>query len=156
MSDTIVVAMLVSVIAPVIAGVVTSLLHRSEKREDWRRQDEVADRAIEAADLLREATVLAAAETNGRLDTITGVVDEVHVLVNNNMTEALKSELAALIQGRLALREVAALKQSAGLEADPETAIAIAAATDRIAEVAAELRDRTASEEAADTVDTDS
>jgi hypothetical protein len=67
----------------------------SEKREDWRRQDEVAARLLAANDEVAEQLLTANGKTDVKLD-------EIHVLVNSNLTAAMQSELNSL-QGQLAL-----------------------------------------------------
>lgn len=76
--EVIVVALLASLIGPLVLSYFQHKARVAEKREDWRRQDEVAAR------LLVENS-----KTNGKLDAI-------HSLVNSDMTEALHAQLVAL------------------------------------------------------------
>lgn len=72
-------------------AVLAAELRRAEKLEDWKRLDEVAMRA-------RETAVLLASETANRAtaERITGrKLDEIHGLVNSNLTAVMDSELTA-------------------------------------------------------------
>jgi hypothetical protein len=136
--EVILVAVIVSVIAPTVLGLMTNHQRRAEKREDWARQDAVADKAAEAATLLlaENKRVAATAEkTNEKLDVI-------HILVNSNMTAAMQAELDATRRDLVSLREVARLNREAGRETSPEAAAVIAETAQRIDKLDAELRDR--------------
>jgi len=119
--STIVVAAIVAFASPLGAVFLAYLTGRQrmvEKREDWRRQDEVAARLVKAN-----------AVTDHKLD-------EIHVLVNSNLTAAMQSELNSL-QGQLALmNKLSALTGETAV--DPTVEVIEA----RISELTAQLRDR--------------
>ncbi len=82
--------------------------HQATKRQadDWKRQDDVAKRADERADLVAERLLESnrqsariAAKASGELITR---VDEIHTLVNDRLTKALNGQLLAL-EGQLAV-----------------------------------------------------
>jgi hypothetical protein len=54
MSETIWIALIVSIISPVIVSAVMFFTQRANKREDWRRQDEVARHAAAAVEKLSD------------------------------------------------------------------------------------------------------
>ena len=163
--EVLAVAIVVSVIAPLITGWVTNRLRRAEKQEDWARLDKVAAdakkdrdqaskereevrlRAEEAADLLAESNTKAeerAANTDTKLEVI-------RVDVNSNMTAAKKLALDSMVRELAALKEIVRLNRAAGNEPD-EAAIAVIAATeDAIGALGAELRDRLAHAETTET-----
>jgi hypothetical protein len=88
----IVVALIVSLISPMVLGYLTNRARMADKREDWARQDAVAAQAAEAAALLLEQNkqvAETAIETNRKLDVV-------HVLVNSDMTSSLRAQLVAL------------------------------------------------------------
>jgi hypothetical protein len=113
--DVIIVALIVSVIAPMMLGFLTNRAARAAKREDWARQDAVADRAEHAAELLlaeqqkirantEKVAVLAASTAATTADQLAQVLEgnqEIHHLVNSDMTAA-RQEL--LDQTRLLVR----------------------------------------------------
>jgi hypothetical protein len=103
------------------------------KRQDWKRQDDVAKRVAEAAVLLVES----GKTTNTKLD-------EIHTLVNSNMTESMQAELAATVRELATLQEVVHLKESTGQSPSDDTRVAIQVAKGRIAELRAVLADRLA------------
>lgn len=70
--------------SPVLLATVTNLLHRAEKRENWARQDQIAEKVAKVA---RDAV-----ETRQITDQ---KLDEIHVLVNSGMTRSLTAELEA-------------------------------------------------------------
>ena len=154
--DTLLVALVVAVIGPVLLAYLTNRSRRQDKQEDWARQDAVAAQAAEAARLLlerqdavaaqaREAARLlldsnervaeTAAVTNGKLDVI-------HTLVNSNMTAAMQAELDATTRELAMMREVIALNKAAGRQPSTDALAAIESTTHKIRELEAALADR--------------
>jgi len=109
-------------------------LKREEKLEDWRRQDEVAERAAKAATEVKIVAKQAAdaafllveaqKETIARTDEVARVAAEndkhisekleaIHILVNSDMTAARTAERAALKLLVIALQKNAATLSSA-------------------------------------------
>jgi hypothetical protein len=114
----IVVALIVGMAGPFAVAHLTGKQRLAEKREDWRRQDEVAARLLAAN-----------AKTDVKLDTI-------HTLVNSNLTAAMQSELNALTALVVNLR-------AASGEGDPvKDKAEIAHLEERIVELTAQLADR--------------
>jgi hypothetical protein len=68
--------------------------------------------------------------------------DQIHVLVNSRLTNALRAQVAALLTGQAALREVARLRELAGGSATAETLAAIAAVDVEMAALNTEIEDR--------------
>ena len=147
MSDIIIVALIVGVTGVITPALLAHLANRSraqEKREDWARQDAVADRVAEAAEraagaarlllAANERVAATAAETNTKLDAI-------HTLVNSNMTAAMQAELTAVEAQRVVLQEVVALKEANGVPAD-ESRATIETLNNRVNELRAVLTDR--------------
>jgi len=141
MSDVVWTALIVaagSAASAVLVSVTSGRQRRADKREDWRRQDEVAARVTEATRqalaVAREAAA-AVAVTSGKLDVI-------HTLVNSNMTAAMQAELAATVRELASLREIVNLNRAAGREPSAAALAAIGAAEVRVRELEAALRDR--------------
>lgn len=127
--ETIVVALIVSLVAPLVLAVVTGWQRRGEKREDWARQDKVADRV---ADVAKTATV--AAETAAKAqESNAATLKDIHALVNSDMTAARTAELVATRLLVVALRK---------LTPDAATDEAIDTAEHRVDELEAILADR--------------
>lgn len=139
-------------------------LRAEERREDWARQDLVADRlerrqqetaarahevAIQtqqAAELLlkNNAAVAATARAaNTKLDVI-------HTLVNSNMTAALQDSLDSARANLATLRELIGVRVAQGEEPDEETRTALATLEDKVGRLAANLIDRIAQTKVAD------
>lgn len=146
MMEVILVALIVSLIAPTVLAIISGRQRREEKREDWRREDAVAAKALiaakKAADVLeannRTAAVLAKNShiiTNEKLDVI-------HALVNSNMTAALQAELDSYVSQVLLLKEIAELKSANGVRPSIDSDIAIKLLENKIAELTATLKDR--------------
>lgn len=131
-----------TVLSPVLLAWLTGRQRQAEKREDWKRQDQVAEQAAKAAALLlaqNEVVAEAAGVINEKLDTI-------HTLVNSQMTAALQSELDAVTRELAMMREVVALRQANGQEPSRESVGAMAATEAKITELQSVLADRSASQ----------
>lgn len=169
------VAVLVAVVGPTAITLVQgrqraqdrreeSRIRAEERREDWARQDEVADRLArrtdeaaarahevamqtqEAAQLLLVNNRAVAAQSraaNTKLDVI-------HTLVNSNMTAALQGELDAARAQLVTLRELIGLRVAQGQEPNDDTRSALATLEDKVGRLAANLRDRIAQTAVAD------
>lgn len=138
MAAAIIVAVIVSVISPMMLTLMQGRQRRAEKVEDWRRQDLVADRVARAAEVLEERT----SGTDAKLDQLHEQGVEIHALVNSNMTSAMRAELDAIERELLVLEELTAMKKAAGHPVEPRTHDAIEVARARIAELGASLQDR--------------
>jgi hypothetical protein len=106
--STVVVALIVSVIAPSLLAFLTNRSRRQEKIEDWKRQDDVANQAAEAAKLLinsnaEVASTLATSvtETRSKLADLKKTADGTHIIVNNQRTVMLR--LIAQMAKRIAI-----------------------------------------------------
>lgn len=189
---TALVALMTSVVSPILLSYLTGMQRRQERRDDYARQDmvaaraekavvdaahqqtetarllaqrqneaarkadEVAAQAAQAATLLLEQQQL----TNAKADEVAGkaaiaveiasssadaVADQlkqIHTLVNSNLTEAKLSELHATERDLASLREITEMRQAAGHPPTVTTLASIESATQRIAELEAELSDR--------------
>jgi hypothetical protein len=165
MSDVLVSVLVAAIVAagPSILAVVTYRQRRQEKAEDWARQDLVADRVTEAAaaaeDVATQAATAArlllerqdAAEAQRAVaadllvaanERLGGKLDIIHTLVNSNMTSAMQAELDATVREVAMMREVVALKQTAGHEASAEAMAAIDATDEKVQELRSALIDR--------------
>ncbi len=133
-----VVAVTATVVSPLILAVITNSQHRRDRKEDWRRQDEVRDQAAKAAELLiisNNSTTNIANATNRKLDII-------HTLVNSNMTAAMQAELDATVREVAMMKEVIALNIAAGRSPSSESEAAIKLTQGKINELKAALKDR--------------
>ncbi len=138
--ENIFIALVVSVFAPIIVGLITSYNNRLDKRIQWDREDTVAAKAAEAAKLLlasNERVASTSKITNNKLDTI-------HALVNSNMTAAMQSEYDATRRELVLLLYVLELNRRAGSEPTQESLVEIDTAKKRIAELAIALESRRA------------
>lgn len=126
-----------------------ALIKSKEKQEDWRRQDAVAERAEHAAALL----LAAQRETIERTDKVAQLteaatkqtatkLDQIHVLVNSEMTAARKSERDTQQLLVMALKNSLALGKSLGHLQDPHELDGLAVAEQRIIKLNKIIADR--------------
>lgn len=142
-------------------------LKRTEKQEDYARQDAVAARvdaaakqAADAAKLLVEAQTATiartdevarlAAESDQQIRNQLQAIDEqgkqIHILVNSDMTAARTNERDQVRLTLLALKRVQALSLKLGVAIADDELKAIEAAEQRIVELDAILADRHAAQ----------
>lgn len=120
MTAPVVAIFIAALLAPFLVELVRGRQRKTERREDWQRQDEVADRLL---------------ASNRSTD---GVLHEIHTLVNSNLTTSIEGEMAALKGQLFLLRRY---------EPDSE---ALPAIETRVGELVAQLADRQAAQEALD------
>lgn len=165
MSDVVLIAIVglvgiigTGIISPLVLGWLNAKSRIREKEEDaenadsarraeWKRQDEVADRAAlvaqaasqaataaaeavkHVADLAKQARIDAAADAK----TMIGKIDVVHTLVNSQMTSAMQAEYDATVRELALMVEVGEMRHVAhpGV-ATPAVDRAIALTKDRL------------------------
>lgn len=134
---TITVALLVSVVAPLILSHQTNKARHDERLEDYARQDQVAAKAEIAAQILAQrgdevatqaaeaAKLLLAAnervsKQNAESSRLTqGKLSEIHTLVNSSLTTAMQGELSAREALLPLMLEVIRLNTRDGSKPDP-------------------------------------
>jgi hypothetical protein len=119
------------------------------KAEDWRRQDEVAERVKEASEQAAAAAALLVAsnrdvalkadETRKELG---GQLRVIHTLVNSQLTEALELALAAKIATLAATKALAVANQRQGAAVSPGDLDVIKLMESEITELRSKLADR--------------
>ena len=127
-----------STTSPLLLAYLSNRNARLIKQEDYARQDKVAAQAAEAAHLLlaaNERVAVTTEVTNSKLDVI-------HTLVNSNMTTAMQAEFDATVRELAMMREVIALKQTAGHAPGIDTLAAVKSTEDKITELRTALKDR--------------
>jgi hypothetical protein len=129
--------------SPLILAWLTGRQRSLEKREDWRREDEVAARAAQAARLLLDSQervarkVAEVATTTAKASSgVSAQLNQIHTLVNSNMTLAMDNELVAY-RSNLVL-----LKAEQMRSPTPELVVAIGLMSAKITELDAQLHDR--------------
>jgi len=154
------ISVIVSVVSPTLLALLTGRQRmkeeeskaeqrRLDKKEDYDRQDQlaerqtkalgvVADQASKAAELLlaSNATVAATAERQG------AQLTQIHTLVNSKMTESMQNELDSERRGLVLLEKIVRLAEASGDPPGPADIGAIQSAKERIAELEARLADR--------------
>jgi len=129
---------------------------RLAKQEDWKRQDQVASQAAEAAKLLLDRQELDSLKTaeaarlllaaNERVAKSSGEMnkkmDVIHTLVNSKMTEEMQGRLEETQRSLASLEEIVSLKEAAGRAPSPEALGMIKNTKERITELKARLHDR--------------
>jgi len=141
-TQALLIALLATVISPAILAIISNYLsarqRRAEKKFDWDREDEVARKAEEAARLLlaaNERVAKTAAVTNGKLD-------QIHTLVNSNMTAAMRETLAATIEKLSLMRQIVDRDKADNIKVLPEALQAIRDVEIKIGELTSTLNDR--------------
>lgn len=131
---TLAVAIIAGVLGPVILAWLTGRQRHAEKVEDWRRQDEVAARLVVANKVV--------SANSDKLDANTDKLDEIHTLVNSNMTKVMQAELDATVREAALMREVVELNRAAGREPTQHMLDAIVETDAKINELRANIKDR--------------
>jgi ATP-dependent Lon protease len=153
-----------STVSPLLLAYMTNRHTRADRAADWERQDKVARKAAEAADLLITSNARMAAKASEAAQLLVidnkkvaynaaltlNKLDAVHTLVNSGMTAAIQSELEAVERELILLREVSALRRASGGAIDPDTAAAIEVTKVKIAELTISLADRKAATKTAE------
>lgn len=146
-SDTVVVAAIVAVsstCAPLFLAYLTAQQRRKERREDFERQDKVAQRAAIVAKNLMDFN-----------RSIVSAADDVGMNLDGQMRESLRSEIEA-IERQLALaQEVLQLRIEAGNEPSDDSLRAIRFTKDRLEMLKAQLAAREQKEKETTQVDPD-
>lgn len=96
-----------AVIASIVAAItplLTAWMHRQNKAQDWKRQDEVADRLIKS----NEASAKVAESTNKVID---GKLDAIHTLNNGAAKAGLERELDDAVAKLVMLKLIASLQK---------------------------------------------
>ena len=135
---TILAVIATSLISPSVLAYFTNRARRADKKLDWAREDDVAERAKQTARLLvenNERVARTSKETNLKLD-------QIHTLVNSNMTAAMRAELEATIQKLKLMREIVARDKADNITVLPEALRAIKDVEMKIGELTATLNDR--------------
>ena len=132
-----------AVIAPAILAYITGRQRRNEKREDYARQDQVADRVSDAAKQAREAARLLVASNALAADTAAasaavtnGKLDQIHTLVNSTLTAAIEAQLDATVE------QLAMMRRALAGDTTPPSRESMAALEAKIAETRLSLTDR--------------
>jgi hypothetical protein len=115
------VAVIVAVVAPALLSVLTSRQRRAERVEDYARQDAVAAKTAEAARLLLAANERVAAQSAEADRATQAKLDQIHSLVDGNLTEAQEREVNAMRVMLASMREVVALSRKLGLVPAPDS-----------------------------------
>lgn len=141
-----------SVVGPALLAYLNGRQRRAEKREDYARQDQVADRVTEAADRTKAvaeqaaeaarllvASNAVAAKTAAHTAAITnGKLDQIHTLVNSTLTEAIEAQLEATLE------QLAMMRRALAGETVPPSLESMAALEAKIADTRASLTERIA------------
>ena len=131
-----------AIISPVLVIWASGRRDSTARREDWARQDNVAAKAAVAAQLLVDSNkkVAVVAAELGK-ETI-GKLDQIHTLVNSQMTAAMTDALDADQRTLAMMRELVDVKRKIGEEPTQQSLDAISAVEAKISERRAMLEDR--------------
>lgn len=148
------VGVLAVVLPPPILNRMTARVHARERLADLERQDRVAHRTAETAELLSQAQQLTIQKTDEvavRVESTTTEVraqlTQIHTLVNSNLTTALQGELDQTRRSLVLLYRLAVLTPG---EATVEELAVIEQTRAHIAELEANLVDRATQTKIAD------
>lgn len=135
MDATLLVLGFVSGLAVVAAPAITQYMSNRQRRLE--RAEDKAERLGVAVEVnaVRSTLAQTAAWTNEKLEVI-------HVLVNSQMTAAMRSEVESTTRELVSLREIIDLKQTAGRPPTPEAIAHVKATEVRLAEMNSKLADR--------------
>jgi hypothetical protein len=102
------------------------------------RQDSSANKAAEAARLLLQSNKDVAETARVQGDKL----DEIHVLVNSNLTASMESELVAHKAALALMKEMVDIKESSGKKPSRDLLSGIAVSEKKVSELSAKLSDR--------------
>lgn len=83
MSDPVTLALIAAIISTIVGPIVVFFVNRANQREDWRRQDAVADKVAKVAEL--------AATSNETLKSVAATGEATHRIVNSQRTVMLRT-----------------------------------------------------------------
>jgi len=130
------------------------------RRQDFARQDQVAEQAAKAAELLRtrqnevaaqaaeaarlllEANERVAKQSAAEFAATQRQLGQIHTLVNSNLTEAQGRELEATRAMLITMQEVVDLKRKGGVEPSQEAIDAIEATRSRVNALSRDLKQK--------------
>lgn len=147
--DGVWIAIVTALLAPAVMAGLQQWFRSMDKQADYERQDKVAADAKSAADLVAIKTAEVARNLKATNEHIAAAaseqkvqLQEIHALVNSNMTAAMQAELGATTRELVLMIEVIALKKVAGHEPTIESLAASETTKNKIAELTAALSDR--------------
>ena len=105
-TETIVVALMVSVIAPSVLAFGNSRINSKKQATQWKRDDELEARHIvREEEVARKAQVAADVNTN-RLKALEEQTNIIHSLVNHQLTLVYQHDLESLVEARGYLQKI--------------------------------------------------
>jgi len=107
----------VSVVSPLILSKMQASQRHDEKEEDWKRQDQVAEKAAEAAALLKEFNenaITASKKTDESNGLIHSQLTVIHALVNSSLTAQIQATLDSTKRELILMQEVVDMKEGSG------------------------------------------
>lgn len=150
--EVVVVAAIVAfttVASPLLLAYLTGRQRQAEKKEDWRRQDEVAEAAAAAETSRAEKAAQVASDLLAANKLLTVVADQtnvkldvIHGLVNSNLTVAKQAQYDALVVQLAMMREVVDLREASGQHGTKESIQAILATEEKVKALHHELDER--------------
>jgi hypothetical protein len=89
-----------------------------------------------------DQTIAALDQINKSLIRLVAGQEQIHTLVNSNLTAQMNDTLRATLRDLASLKEIVELKREQGIEPTPESQHLIEATTNEVGELRAKLRDR--------------
>ncbi len=140
--QTIGIALLVSVLAPTLLALLNNLSMRKSKLLDWEREDKKEAQKEKKANEVADRLLASNKEVADNAASTQRKLDVIHVLVNSNMTAAMRAELDATIRELALMRQIVGRDKTDNLPVLPEALIAIESTQDKINELTNTLNDR--------------
>jgi hypothetical protein len=139
--------------SPVLLSVLNSRAQRKANLQEYKRQDQIADRLEKRQDAQAEKVEKAAAllvvsnrevadAAKAASDVTIARLDVIHTLVNSQMTAAIQSELDATEANVVLMREIIGLNSVAGRNPTEASMDAVKATEVRIRELRVTLAER--------------
>jgi hypothetical protein len=162
--DAVWVVVVASLATSVVSPLVMWWTARSTRVQEWARQDQVAQRTEDVAAQAAQAARLLI-ESNRKIARVQGEtaveaariateasakLDQIHVLVNSSMTEAMQGELDAIERYLAMMRELIEVKRASGSEPTAAALALVTATQDKLDGLRSSMSDRMAQTEVAD------
>lgn len=139
---TIIVALIVSVVAPSLLASFSSSQRRREKEQDYAREDKLAHQAREDSIALLASNERIAQITFAAGRTTQGTLEIIHKLVNSKLTDEKQERYESLVTLEASLNRESELLKGKGLPIPEKTSDLLKSTREQIVALGAELAER--------------
>ena len=136
--STLATALIVAVLAPAVLALMTARINSASKKEDWKRQDEVALRVETVSETLKDQ----GEKTDKQLHSISETVSQVHTMSDGALSLAKEQTLDSYRAQMATLEQIGDIQQAMGREPTLEAKAALKVLHDKISKLQHEVDER--------------